>query len=83
MIRGSSVAESGETGARSGWFVALSGMSALSRGSLVAHSGHWGEICTVMIRGSVGAESGGDGGGVGAIRCAIGYIGAESWHILV
>ena len=57
MIRGSSVAESGETGARSGWFVALSGKSALSRGSLVAHSGHWGEICTLMIRGSVGAES--------------------------
>ena len=53
-----SVAESGETGARSGWFVALSGKSALSRGSLVAHSGHWGEICTLMIGGSVGAESG-------------------------
>ena len=42
MICGSSVAESGETGARPGWFVALSGKSALSRGSLVAHSGHWG-----------------------------------------
>ena len=83
MIRGSSVAESGETGARSGWFVALLGKSALSRGSLVAHSGHWGEICTLMIQGSVGAESGGVGGGVGAIRSTIGYIGAESWHILV
>ena len=47
-----------ETGARSGWFVALSGKSALSRGSLVAYSGHWGEISTLMIRGSVGAESG-------------------------
>ena len=83
MIRGSSVAESGETGARSGWFVALSGKSALSCGSLVACSGHWGEISTLMIRGSVGAESGGVGGGVGAIRSTIGYIGAESWHILV
>ena len=80
MIRGSSVAESGETGARSGWFVALSGKSALSRGSLGAHSGHWGEMCKLMIRGSV---TGGDGGGVGAIRSSIGYIGAESWHILV
>ena len=58
MIHGSSVAESGETGARSGLFVALSGKSALSRGSLVVHLGHWGEICTLMIRGSVGAESG-------------------------
>ena len=76
MIRGSSVAESGETGARSGWFVALSGKSALSRGSLVVHSGHWGEICPLMIRGSVG-------GGVGAIRSTIGHIDAESWHILV
>ncbi len=28
------MAESGEPGARSGWFVALSGKSALSRGSL-------------------------------------------------
>ena len=28
MIRGSFVAESGETGARSGWFIALSGKSA-------------------------------------------------------
>ena len=58
MIRGSSVAESGETGARSGWFIAQSGKLALSRGSLVAHSWHWGEICTLMIRGSVGAVSG-------------------------
>ena len=81
MIRCSSVAESGETGARSGWFVALSGKSALSRGSLVVHSGHWGEICTLMIRGS-GQSRGGVGGGVGAIRSTIGYIGAESWHIL-
>ena len=82
MIRGSSVAESGETGARSGWFVALSGKSALSRGSLVAHSGHLGEICTLMIRGSVGAESGGVGGGVGAIRSTIGYIGRSRGTIL-
>ena len=74
MVRDSFVAESGETGARSGWFVALLG----SRRSVVAHSRHWGEICTLMIR---GVSRG--GGGVGAIRSTIGYIGAESWHILV
>ena len=82
MIRGSSVAESGQTGARSGWFVALSGKSGLSRGLLVAHSGHWGEICTLMIRGSVGAESGEESalfvapsatpGGVVAHSCLVG-----------
>ena len=96
MIRGSSVAESGETGARSGWFVVLSTKSALSRGSLVAHSRHWGEMCTLMIRGSVGAEpgrsrgGGGGGGGVGGggggsalFRSVIGYIRAESWQLLV
>ena len=41
-----------------GWFVALSGKSAPSRGSLVAHSGNWGEICTLKIRGQSRAESG-------------------------
>ena len=64
-------------------YVALSGKSSLSRGSLVAHSEHWGEICTLMIRGSVGAESERSRGGVGVIRSAIAYIGVESWHILV
>ena len=68
MIRGSSVAESGQTGARSGWFVAL---------SVVTHSGHWEEICTLMIRGSVGEDSLWSRGGVGAIRSTIGYIGAH------
>ena len=76
MIRCSSVAESGETGARSGWFVALSGKSALNRGSHVAHWWHWGEICTGQSRGGIG----GGGGGIGAIRSA---FGAESWNILV
>ena len=55
----------GRNRARSEWFVALSGKSALIRGSLIAHSGHWGEICTLMIRGS-------HRGRVGAIRSAIG-----------
>ena len=94
MIRGSSVAESGETGARSGWFVALSGKSALSRGSLRAHSGHLGEICTLMIRGSVGAESGRSRGRsssclVGAhsgetnkIQISTVAFLASSWHVL-
>ena len=77
----SSVAESGETGARSGWFVAL------SRGSLVAHS--WFTRATGekyarwWFGGQSGQSRGGVGGGVGAIRSTIGYIGAESWHILV
>ena len=68
MIRGSSAAESGETGARSGWFVALSGKWLT-----------WGtgeKYAPTELRGRVGV-------GVGAIRSAIGYIGAESWHIIV
>ena len=80
MIRGSSVAESGETGARSGWFVELSGMSALNHNSLVAHSGHWREICTLMIRGSVGQSRGGVGGGVGAVRSK--FQRSHYWRVL-
>ena len=58
MIRGSSMAESGETGARTGWFVALSSKSALSRGSLVAHSGHFGRNMHTDDSGVSRAESG-------------------------
>ena len=58
MIRGSSVAESGETGARSGWFVALSGKSALSRGSLGPLGRNMHADDSGVSRGRVGAESG-------------------------
>ena len=80
MIRGSSVTESGETGACSGWFVALSGKSGLSRGSLgpLVRNMHADDFL-----GQSGQSRGGVGGGVGTIRSTIGYIGAESWHLLV
>ena len=80
MIRGSSVAESGETEARSGWFVALSGKSALTRGSLGPLGRYMHADDSGVSRGRVGAESGEE---VGAICSTIGYTGAESWHILV
>ena len=57
MIRGSSVAESGETGARSGWFVALSGKSALSRGSLGPLGRNMHDDDSGVSQGRVGAES--------------------------
>ena len=57
MIRGSSVAESGETGARSGWFVALSGKSALSRGSLGPLGRNMHADDSGVSRGRVGEES--------------------------
>ena len=80
MIRGSSVAESGETGARSGWFIALSGklgtQSWFTRGSL-------GALGRNMHADDSGVSRGGVGGGVHYILSAIGYIVAESWNILV
>ena len=60
MIRGSSVAESGETGARSGWFVALPGKSAqswLTRGSLGALGRNMHADDSGVSRGRVWAES--------------------------
>ena len=58
MIRGSSVAESGETGTRLWWFVSLSGKSALSRGSLGLLGRNMHADDSGVSRGRVGAESG-------------------------
>ena len=58
MIRGSSVAESGQTGARSGWFVALSGKSALSRDSLGPLGRNMHADDSGVSRGRVVVESG-------------------------
>lgn len=89
MIRGSSVAESGETWARSGWFVALSGKSALSRGTGEKYAD---ADDSGLSRGRVG----GSRGGVVAHSCLVGAHSGEtnnikistlaflarSWHVL-
>ena len=66
--------ESGQTGARSGWFVALSGKSALSRDSL----GPLGRNMHADDLGVSRVESWWSRGGGGAIRSTIGDIGAHS-----